>query len=70
MLWRRCCKVVGPDDDVERSLSWATMARSGLLRRSEFTGESPRRPGSGVGVAFCFSGVGGGIADLARLSHS
>lgn len=46
------------------------MARSGVLRRSEFTGESPRTAVSSEGVAFCFSGVGGGIADLVRVSHS
>jgi hypothetical protein len=46
------------------------MARSGLLRSSEFTGESPRKAVSVAGVGFCFSGVGVGIADLARSSHS
>lgn len=46
------------------------MARSGLLSRSEFIGERPRMAGSESEVACCFSGVGAGTADFARLSHS
>jgi hypothetical protein len=70
MFCKRCCRAFVPEEDVVRSFNWAKMARSGLLRRSAFSGESPLTAGSGRAVAFCFSGVGAGMADFARLSHS